>query len=95
MRCPTRRIRISYELYSLELNLHQLILSDLARNVGKSKDDKTGNITTEDTIELISSNVETRDISEEGGEDADKPRVFMVSKGVSVRAFEKFTGYLW
>ncbi|KIJ56890.1 hypothetical protein M422DRAFT_238481 [Sphaerobolus stellatus SS14] len=62
----------------LELNLQQLILSDLARNVGQSKDTTTGNITAEDAVGLISSNVETRDISEEDGEDStEQPRMFM------------------
>ena len=64
---------------SLEVNLHQLILSDLARNVGQSKDNSTGSAIVEDTVDLLSSKVETRGISEEeevaSGEQA---RVFMV-----------------
>ena len=60
---------------SLELNLHQLVLSDLARSVGESK--SSGHPSVEDAVELVSSKVETINVS---FQEADNPqRVFMVS----------------
>ena len=59
---------------SLELNIHQLILSDLAENIGDCKD----NTPIEElnaSIDLITAQVETRAVE---GEDADQVRVFMV-----------------
>ena len=67
-------------LDSLELNIHQLVLSDLAENIGQSK----GGIHDEAfdvSIDLVTSQVETRIIPGEGREEenAEKPeRVFMV-----------------
>lgn len=61
--------------HSLELNIHQLILSDLAANVGHCK----GNTSIDDlstSIDLITSQVETRAVEEE---DAEHKRAFMVS----------------
>ncbi|KAI0256980.1 atypical/PIKK/PI4K protein kinase [Lactifluus subvellereus] len=46
----------------LEFNIHQLILSDLAASVGASKDDPT-DPTIDSSIDLITSNVYTRDVS--------------------------------
>lgn len=47
---------------SLEFNIHQLILSDLAASVGASKDDPA-DPTIDSSIDLITSNVYTRDVS--------------------------------
>lgn len=66
---------------SLELNIHQLILSDLAANIGESKDDpNNADIVT--SIELVTSQVETRVVPEENPEQPE--RVFMVSPARSV-----------
>jgi hypothetical protein len=62
-----------YRLYSLELNIHELILSDLADNIGLSKDNVLDD-TLESSVDLITSQVETRAVS--GDEDGE--RVFMV-----------------
>jgi hypothetical protein len=61
---------------SLEINLHQLILSDLARNVGQSKfpEDLPS---VEEAVELVSSKVETMNLPSQTEE---PPRVFMVRK---------------
>ena len=64
---------------SLEFNIHQLILSDLATSVGASKDDPA-DPTVDTSIDLITSNVTTRAISKDvvdvnAGSDE---RVFMV-----------------
>ena len=61
---------------SLEINIHQLILSDLAVNIGEAKYD-TPEANLLPSIELVTSQVETRAVSEE---ETEKPeRVFMVS----------------
>ena len=70
---------------SLEFNIHQLILSDLAASVGASKDDPA-DPTIDSSIDLITSHVTTRAVSNEdvNGCDVDSSlgqRVFMV--GVS------------
>jgi hypothetical protein len=67
---------------SLDFNIHQLILSDLAASVGASKVDPA-EPTIDSSIDLITSNVTTRAIS---GDDVDlngtsttlEERVFMV-----------------
>ena len=61
-------------LCSLELNVHQLVLSDLATNIGDSKDN-TPSEELATSIDLITSQVETRAVDDEGTE---QPRVFMV-----------------
>lgn len=68
--------------HSLELNIHQLILSDLATNIGLSKDDPTdAELLT--SIELVTSQVETRVVPDE--EESEQPqRVFMVSSTVQL-----------
>jgi phosphatidylinositol 4-kinase len=70
---------------SLEFDIHQLILSDLAASVGASKDDPA-DPTIDSSVDLITSNVTTRAIStgdaNEGSVNANlEQRVFMV--GVS------------
>jgi hypothetical protein len=69
-------------LCSLEFNIHQLILSDLAASVGASKDDPA-DPTIDSSVDLITSNVTTRaiatDDSNEGSVNANlEQRVFMV-----------------
>ena len=59
---------------SLEINIHQLVLSDLAANIGKSKDD-TPEAELLPAIELVTSQVETRCEVEE---EEQPSRVFMV-----------------
>lgn len=67
---------------SLELNIRQLILSDLAASVGEVKTD-TPDSSVLSAVDLITSRVETRDVSGEHNsadaaeEDAEE-RVFMV-----------------
>ena len=66
---------------SLEFNIHQLVLSDLATNVGDCKD----NTPIEDlntSIDLVTSQVETRAIEDD---DAVQVRVFMVSCVISLQ----------
>lgn len=76
-------------LDSLELNIHQLVLSDLAENIGQSK----GGIHDEAfdvSIDLVTSQVETRVISGEGREEenAETPeRVFMVCFSLLCKRF--------
>lgn len=67
---------------SLEFNIHQLILSDLAASVGASKDDPA-DPTIDTSIDLITSNVTTRAISKDdvdlnGTNAGSDERVFMV-----------------
>lgn len=61
---------------SLELNIHQRILSDIASNVGNTKDDFL------DSRDLIAANVRTRaeetDTIDGSEEDKTVQRVFMV-----------------
>jgi phosphatidylinositol 4-kinase len=69
-------------LCSLEFNIHQLILSDLAASVGASKDDPA-DPTIDSSIDLIASNVTTRAIftDDEDGSSVNvslEQRVFMV-----------------
>lgn len=86
-----QRATYTHVLVSLELNIHQLILSDLAANIGESRDDAT---TPEylAAIDHVTSKIATRDVSlDEGGvhENGDaasgleghgkEQRVFMVS----------------
>jgi len=71
-----------YYLCSLEFNIHQLILSDLAASVGASKDDPA-DPTIHSSIDLITSNVTTRAIPKDSinGSSLDtslEQRVFMV-----------------
>lgn len=63
-----------YPLYSLELNIHQQILSDIASSVSETKDDLIY------AKELISSKVTTKEDLQENYEDEeyDDARVFMV-----------------
>ncbi|GBE82149.1 Phosphatidylinositol 4-kinase stt4 [Sparassis crispa] len=62
----------------LELNIQQLILSDLAANIGESKDDSQ-NSDIQSTVALVAAKVETRLISEEVPvpENLREERVFM------------------
>ena len=67
---------------SLEFDIHQLILSDLAASVGASKDDPA-DPTIDSSVDLITSKVTTRAIStddvNESSVNADsEQRVFMV-----------------
>ncbi|KAF8579311.1 atypical/PIKK/PI4K protein kinase [Ramaria rubella] len=64
---------------SLELNLHQLILSDIARNIGESKS-SDAEPALEDAVELVSSKVETRNVPTQ--DEDHPPRVFMSSSRV-------------
>ncbi len=75
---------MKYAACSLDLNIHRLILSDLAVSVGASNDDPA-DPTIESSIDAITSNVTTRAISDvAGGEsttqvNSQEQRVFMVS----------------
>lgn len=69
-------------LCSLEFNIHQLILSDLAASVGASKDDPA-DPTIDSSVDLITSNVTTRNISTDDVNESSvnanlERRVFMV-----------------
>lgn len=68
---------------SLEFNIHQLILSDLAASVGASKDDPA-DPTIDSSVDLITSKVTTRAISMDDENESSvnaniEQRVFMVS----------------
>lgn len=70
--------------HSLELNIHQLILSDLAASIGESKDHTQCPDVTE-AIEVVASKVATRDVveaqmihSDEAETEVTEERVFMV-----------------
>lgn len=70
-------------LVSLELNIRQLILSDLAASIGEAKSNVAdSNVVS--AIDLITSKVETRvaaeeaNVNSEGNEDVQEQRVFMV-----------------
>ena len=70
-------------LLSLEFNIHQLILSDLAASVGASKDDPA-DPTIDSSVDLITSNVTTRAIFTDDADESSisaslEQRVFMVS----------------
>ena len=73
-----------YPVCSLDFNIHQLILSDLAASVGASHDDPA-DPTIESSIDAITSNVTTRAVFENAGDDESvtganlEQRVFMVS----------------
>ncbi|KAI0345278.1 atypical/PIKK/PI4K protein kinase [Trametopsis cervina] len=59
----------------LELDIHQLILSDLAENIGRAKDENE-NGTLDISIDLVTSQVETRVVSGKNDEEQSE-RVFM------------------
>ena len=59
-------LRLTY-VHSLELNIRQLILSDLASNIGEVKADKAAADSVLSAIDLITSKVETRAIDESHG----------------------------
>ena len=70
---------------SLEFNIHQIILSDLAASVGASKNDPA-DPTIDSSVDLITSNVTTRAIPTDDANESSvnanlEQRVFMV--GVS------------
>ena len=74
---------LGHSLCSLEFNIHQLILSDLAASVGASKDDPA-DPTIDSSVDLITSNVTTRAISTDDAIESSvnanlEQRVFMVS----------------
>lgn len=70
--------RFSAHTRSLELNIRQLILSDLASNVVEAKaDPQKVDITT--AVGLVTSKVETRAVDDVAEEDSEEVRVFMVS----------------
>jgi phosphatidylinositol 4-kinase len=83
----------NYSLCSLDFNIHQLILSDLAASVGASNDDPA-DPTIDSSIDAIRSNVTTRAVSEIAEEDESvteanlEQRVFMVSVPAIVPAFQ-------
>jgi hypothetical protein len=60
----------------LDFNLHQLILHDLAATVDNPKDDES----TSRAMDLLTSRVQTRDISTTAG--STQERVFMVGEEV-------------
>jgi phosphatidylinositol 4-kinase len=66
-----------WSLNSLELNIRQLVLTDIATNIGKCRHDSSTD-DLEPTIELITSKVETRDVSSEASQEMDE-RMFMAS----------------
>jgi len=57
---------------SLELNVRQLILTDIAANIGEGRNDADSSVSS--AINLVTSKVETRDAATEAQE-----RLFMVS----------------
>ncbi|KAH9843165.1 atypical/PIKK/PI4K protein kinase [Rhodofomes roseus] len=66
----------------LELNIRQLILTDLAINVGEAKED-VHNTDVAAAIDLVTSNVETRAVEDaDEEEDAEEARVFMSNSRV-------------
>lgn len=82
----------TYSACSLDFNIHQLILSDLAASVGASNDDPA-DPTIDSSIDAIRSNVTTRAVSEDAGDDEivteanlEERRVFMVSISTIVTA---------
>ncbi|KAH9930753.1 atypical/PIKK/PI4K protein kinase [Fomitopsis serialis] len=65
----------------LELNIRQLILSDLASNVSDAKDNIHGEgVAT--AIDLVTSKVETRDVEDADVENTEEARVFMSNSRV-------------
>ena len=70
----------SHGFSSLEINVRQLILADLAENIRDFKDDEptSGYLS---AIDLVTSKVGTREVSspdETNGADVDQDRIFMV-----------------
>lgn len=73
---------LNHDYHSLELNIRQLILSDLASNVGEVKDHEEAADHIQPAIDLITSRVETRakdEVEDEDEREKDRERVFMVS----------------
>lgn len=64
---------------SLEFNIRQLILTDLARNIGECKDHASEHDLTP-AIDLVTSHVQTRDhpVQDTEDEEEDEERIFMV-----------------
>jgi len=87
-----QNVPTKYSACSLDFNIHRLILSDLAASVGASNDDPA-DPTIESSIDAITSNVTTRAIFENAGDDESvieanlEQRVFMVSASVVAIAF--------
>ena len=70
---------------SLESNIHQLILADLAENIGQSNTSEQDETFTT-SIDLVTSQVQTRAVS--GEDNGDQPeRVFMVRFRVIMRKY--------
>ncbi len=78
---------------SLELNIRQLILSDLASNIGEAKAEAPQGEGVLFAVDLVTSRVETRalaaaeqqeDTPGEAGEEAVQERVFMVCASVVI-----------
>ena len=67
----------------MEFNIRQLILTDLARNIGERKDHASEHDLTP-AIDLVTSHVQTRDQPvqdvENGEEEEEEERIFMVSR---------------
>ena len=63
----------------MEFNIRQLILTDLARNIGECKDHASEHDLTP-AIDLVTSHVQTRDQSAQDVEDGEEEeeRIFMV-----------------
>ena len=69
---------------SLEFNIRQLILTDLARNIGECKDHASEHDLTP-AIDLVTSHVQTRDqttqdVEDGEGEGEEEERIFMVRR---------------
>ena len=66
----------------MEFDIRQLILTDLARNIGECKDHSSEHDLTP-AIDLVTSHVQTRDQpvqdAEDGEEEEEEERIFMVS----------------
>jgi len=80
--CALQRTRGGSELIlsrSLEFNIRQLILTDLARNIGECKDHASEHDLTP-AIDLVTSHVQTRDQQHVEGEEEDEERIFMVRR---------------
>lgn len=73
-------LMIDNSYYSLELNIRQLVLADIASNIGESRLDQE-NSDVLSTIDLVRSKVETRAVPENSDpQDTEENRVYMVRR---------------
>ena len=67
----------------MEFNIRQLILTDLARNIGECKDHASEHDLTP-AIDLVTSHVQTRDqTAQDAEEEEEEGRIFMVRSHLS------------